>query len=148
MIGAWFPSILLMTRTPSGDRAEVRINGIPLFSRFRIISFVPSVICPSDVCSVPSMSLNTILQVFSFFIFISIFLMFIRCISTPVRPPDAVRSFSRMRLLLSPLQNTPLVLPHFPCQQRILSDLFLCKISKLRLIVIVLRRLKIRDHNF
>ncbi len=70
--------------------------------------------------------------------------MFIRCISTPVRPPDAVRNFARMRLLLSPLQNTPLVLPHFPCQQRILSDLFLCKISKLRLIVIVLRRLKIR----
>ncbi len=67
MIGAWFPSILLMTRTPSGDRAEVRINGIPFFSRFRIISFVPSVICPSDVSSVPSMSLNTILQVFSFF---------------------------------------------------------------------------------
>lgn len=56
-----------MTRTPSGDRAEVRINGIPSFSRFRIISFVPSVICPSDVSSVPSMSLNTIFASFIFF---------------------------------------------------------------------------------
>lgn len=60
-------------RTPSGDRAEIRINGTPLSSSPRIISRVPSVIRPSDVSSVPSMSLNIILHIFSFSILISPF---------------------------------------------------------------------------